>query len=893
VWRSWVRVHWCARTLGIAGMAIVCVCWLAQVAQAAGLPDGRGYELVSPAEKAGNDVIGTTSRIHAADGLSPSLPAAITFASFGAFGDVQGTGIAAEYMAQRDGGPGTQGWSTHAITPRQEPLSFIAASEAHEPLYDGEMAGDLTKGVFRAWSPLSDDPNVQGVVNLYARTDLRTPGDGTYQLLTNSIAPLPPLAPNFGINAQVQRPSIAGTSDDFRHVLFESGTNLTADATGGNVKLYKSDDGIVRMISDGSGACPGAIAGPSTIPAGATPVAPCAIAGLGVNDKLLTPRVISADGSRVNFTAPVRSGGSPTVTGSLGIASRLYQFDDRGTAATNDDVTIEVSASEKSSSDVTQAATYQTASTDGSRVFFASGEQLTDTPGGGLYMWERQPANETQSVAVDATGGTFTLTAHTQPTACTGTLTNGSTVVTGVRGSFSVGQTIKAVTGVGIAPGTTVTAAAVGRLALSAPATADASGVALTASVDATTGPLAADASAAQVQAALEGLRAIGTGNVTVRGPPQAYEVTFVGALAGIDVARLSADASALSGGGASVRVTVSTPVHNLTLIAPGAGGVLGASTDGHRIYFVAGSGLVPNTPDVPQNGLYLWQDAEGSPNLAFIGGVPIEPQLVNHQWGLSPLLSRVTSDGRHLAFITDDGSNLRPRTQQPGAQVYVYSADSSTPTDPDLVCASCDPSVPQTLFQMLWQVEQGLGATQKTPHYTRTLSDDGRRVFFSTDDPLVPEDVNGKVDAYEFDVATSTVHLLSSGADPSDSFFMDSSASGNDAYFVTRQQLVGWDRDSAYDLYDARVGGGFPNPPAPPIPCVDDACQGQPASPPAVALMGGSSFRGLGNLPVTHAKRHMVRRCRRGRVRKRVHGRVRCVKRKHRAKHTSVRGVR
>jgi hypothetical protein len=891
VWRSWVRVQWHARMLGIAGMAIVCVCWLAGIAQAAGLPDGRGYELVSPADKGGNDVIGTTSRIHAADGLSPSLPAAITFASFGAFGDVQGTGIAAEYMAQRNGGPGTQGWSTHAITPRQEPLSFIAATEAHEPLYVGEMSGDLTKGVFRAWSPLSDDPNVQGVVNLYARTDLRTPGDGTYQLLTNSIAPLPPLAANIGFNAQVQRPSIAGTSTDFRHVIFESGTNLTADASGGNIKLYKSDDGVVRMISDGSGACPGASSGPFAIPAGATPTAPCAIAGLGVNAKFLTPRVISADGSRVNFTSPVRSGFVPTVTASAGVASRVYQFDDQGTARAADDVTIEVSASEKSSPDVTQAARYETASTDGSRVFFTSSEQLTDTAGGGLYMWERQPTNETQTVAVDATGGTFTLTAHTQPTAGRGTLTAGSQLVTGVTGSFSVGQTI---TGDGIAPGTTVVTAAVGRLTLSAPATTDGSGVALTASVDATTGPLADNASAAEVQSALEALRAIGAGNISVRGSPQAYEITFTGALAGVDVRQLSADSSALTGGAASVSVAISTPVHNLMLIGPGTGGVAGASMDGHWIYFVAGNGLVSGAPDVSSVALYLWQDADGAPSLSFVGGVPSdEPDLVNHQSILIPFLSRVTPDGRHLAFITNDASNLRPRTQQPGNHVYVYSADSSTPTDPDVVCASCDPRVPQTAFQTLWEIQQGTGATQLTPHYTRTLSDDGRRVFFSTDDPLVPEDVNGKIDAYEYDVPTGTVHLLSGGTDPSDSFFMDSSASGNDAYFVTRQQLAGWDRDSAYDLYDARVGGGFPDPPTPPTPCIGEACHGQAPSPPAVAVLGSTGFQGLGNLPAVHAKRHAVRRCKRGRVRKRVHGKVRCVKRKHRVRHAHVRGVR
>ena len=52
---------------------------------------------------------------------------------------------------------------------------------------------------------------------------------------------------------------------------------------------------------------------------------------------------------------------------------------------------------------------YQTASEDGSRVFFTSNETLTDDPSPGLYMWERQASDEQQSLTVDATGGDFRL----------------------------------------------------------------------------------------------------------------------------------------------------------------------------------------------------------------------------------------------------------------------------------------------------------------------------------------------------------------------------------------------------------------------------------------------------------------------------------------------------
>jgi len=791
-----------------------------------GLPDGRGYELVSPADKGGSDVIGDTSRTRVAAQESPALPAAVAFASLGAFADARGTGIATEYMAQRDGRPGTSGWATHAITPYQEPLSFLAATQSSEPAYEGDMSADLTTGVFRAWSPLTDAPNVAGVINLYTRNDLRSAGAGAYQLLSDAVTPLPPLAPS----NQPMRPVLAGMSTDSRHVVFEDRENLTADASGGNVKLYKADDGVVRLVSDGSGICPG----------GRTATAPCSAAGFGATSQHITPHVISADGSRVTFTAPVNGQGLATAS------SLLYQLDDRGTADPADDAVVQLAP---------QAATYQTASTDGSRVFFTSTAQLTSAPGGGLYMWERQPSNESQSVTLDATGGTFTLTATTGP-------------------------------------------------------------------LSATTTPLAVDASAAQVQAALEALRPIGTGNVLVSGGPGTaapYTVTFVGALAGVDVAPLTADGSGLTGGAGTADVAVTVPVNNLTLIGPGAAGVLGASDDGHRVYFSEfATQLVPGAPALSQYGIFLWQDANGTPSLSFVGAVTstdaVVPLNPNQLWTLTRLRARVTPDGRHLAFMTTTGDGLAPGYQHCSGinctELYVYSADDSTPTSPDVVCASCDLSTPGAPYQTLMDVSVGLGVSQLTSHQNRVITDDGRHVFFSSSQPLVPEDVNGRFDAYEWaadgtpgcEQANGCVSLLSSGTDASDSYYMDASADGDDAYIYTRQRLVGWDVDSAYDIYDVRVNGGFPDPPAPPRQCAAGECQGGAPAAPPLAPIGSDAFTGLGNFPVAAPApkprgkpKPKPLRCKRGQVKKRVHGRVRCVRkpapRAKRARRAGVRG--
>ncbi len=55
----------------------------------------------------------------------------------------------------------------------------------------------------------------------------------------------------------------------------------------------------------------------------------------------------------------------------------------------------------------------------------------------------------------------------------------------------------------------------------------------------------------------------------------------------------------------------------------------------------------------------------------------------------------------------------------------------------------------------------------------------------------------------------------------------MDASVSGDDAFFLTNQQLVSSDRDGNFDIYDAHVcGEGSPciaPPPSPASPCGDE----------------------------------------------------------------------
>jgi hypothetical protein len=173
-------------------------------------------------------------------------------------------------------------------------------------------------------------------------------------------------------------------------------------------------------------------------------------------------------------------------------------------------------------------------------------------------------------------------------------------------------------------------------------------------------------------------------------------------------------------------------------------------------------------------------------------------------------------------------------------------------------------------------------------------LSTDGHgRLFFESADWLSaraehlidPLSHNPVQSVYEYEPqgvgsceeAGGCVQLVSSGKSTSPSMFLDSTPSGNDALFITRSRLLPSDKDDQMDLYDARVGGGFPEePPAPP--CEGEACKGSsPAAPGDAASAGSAAFAGPGNPAATPTKP----RCKKGKVRRRG----RCVAKKHRHK--------
>jgi hypothetical protein len=101
------------------------------------------------------------------------------------------------------------------------------------------------------------------------------------------------------------------------------------------------------------------------------------------------------------------------------------------------------------------------------------------------------------------------------------------------------------------------------------------------------TAPIAYNASASQVQSALEAVQCVGPGGVTVTGGPggvDPYVVTFVGAHGDRPVPLMTADSSLLTGGAATATVTEAVRGSYPPYLTVTAINVGGASTDGSTI---------------------------------------------------------------------------------------------------------------------------------------------------------------------------------------------------------------------------------------------------------------------------------------------------------------------
>jgi hypothetical protein len=378
-----------------------------------------------------------------------------------------------------------------------------------------------------------------------------------------------------------------------------------------------------------------------------------------------------------------------------------------------------------------------------------------------------------------------------------------------------------------------------------------------------------------------------GGGRLYLRDLTRGETIEIGGAGAGFEDANAEGSLVFFSGQECEVRLSKTTGRLECAVVGKD-GSVVGASEDGSYVYFIAnGSNLY-----VAHNNGTAWP----TPTLiAKLSGEDEKDWVTLLSWRTS----RVSPDGRYVSFMSRESltgyDNEDVTSEHAGErmdeEVFLYDAVSNK-----LVCASCNPTgarpsgvryvAPGSIKgerlvagDRVWEPSTWLAANIPgwTPfelghsdYQSRYLSDSGR-LFFNGSDALVPQDVNGTEDVYEYEppglggctagsVAFSErsggcVDLVSSGTSAEESAFLDASETGGDVFFLTASKLVSQDYDTSLDVYDARECAPASRcltlaPVSPPSCSTGDSCKAAPSLQPAVfGSPPSATFSGAGNV--------------------------------------------
>lgn len=277
---------------------------------------------------------------------------------------------------------------------------------------------------------------------------------------------------------------------------------------------------------------------------------------------------------------------------------------------------------------------------------------------------------------------------------------------------------------------------------------------------------------------------------------------------------------------------------------------------DGAAVYFVSREQLDGSKGTAGLPNMYL---AEGGTTRFVTTLDPSDEDSgpVFGQSGFSP-------ENRHVR-LTPDGSKLIFESR---ARVSAYDNDGHTevyvydPGSREITCASCrpsgDPPTGEAYLRNTPFSDGGSGAVD--PVYVPNSDEHGQRIFFQSTDAILPQDVNGALDVYEYGTASSSPRLLSTGSDPHNSFYAGNGLSGRDVFIFSAETLAPQNQNQGtYNAYDARIGGGFPV--REPSICEGEACRGAGSVKPPDASPATPNFIGPGNpkpkRPKKHKKKH------------------------------------
>jgi len=303
---------------------------------------------------------------------------------------------------------------------------------------------------------------------------------------------------------------------------------------------------------------------------------------------------------------------------------------------------------------------------------------------------------------------------------------------------------------------------------------------------------------------------------------------------------------------------------HLVTLVSAGSSeagvqGVVRVSSDGSHVYFVAravlaGANGEGREPAAEADNLYVYEQGpnESKGHIVFVATLAESDET---DWE-EPDISRpaaATDNGEYLVFTSS--ADLTPGDTSTRRQLFEYDASSETLTRISVGQRSSqnpsgygeDGNASATEDEVTIATPDWEGFDGASGQTTRTMSGNGSYVFFQTPLALTPAAANntevGRLctlgieteggecklskspvyanNVYEYhwtgNPADGNTYLISSGKD--EGTFHEGKAvhligtdvTGANVFFTTSQELVPSDTDTQEDIYDARVGGGFP----------------------------------------------------------------------------------
>jgi hypothetical protein len=284
--------------------------------------------------------------------------------------------------------------------------------------------------------------------------------------------------------------------------------------------------------------------------------------------------------------------------------------------------------------------------------------------------------------------------------------------------------------------------------------------------------------------------------------------------------------------------------------------------------------------------GTLIKRDVEGElSGTEMVGGLGLWTEVIGQAGGSAGRLgadpSRTTPDGSALLF--ESRADLAGYDSGSHAEIYRFDYAGNT-----LACLSCNPTQAVATSDASLQSnlrEFGEDEPFSTFVLVGNLSTDGHRSFFQSSEQLVTGDTDGVQDVYEWEAQgvglcerpQGCLYLISSGHSDRVNYLYAVSDSGDDVFFRSSDLLIPADTDSTPSIYDARVGGGFPEEP--------ETCQiGQDCGgtvTPAPSL-GGPASEALGP-PDNFVP---PKKCPKGKRKVTKNGKTHCVKKHHHRKH-------